>query len=155
MFRGASILQLDAKGRVGIPGRYREELFARAEGRLVVTINHNREHCLWMYPLDEWQRVEEKLVALPSFDANHQKLKRFLLGYASDAQMDKSGRVLVPQPLREFARIDKQVCLVGQGNKFELWDERLWNERREDWLQEGGGIGAEEGISVEMEQLAL
>ncbi len=152
MLRGASALNLDPKGRLAIPGRYREELAERCNGRLVVTVNHNQEHCLWMYPLDEWQRVEQKLVGLPSFDRNHQKLKRFLLGYASDAEMDKSGRVLVPAPLRAFAMISKQVYLVGQGNKFELWNEELWNTRREQWLQEELNM---DKMSVEMEQLAL
>lgn len=143
---------MDAKGRLTIPGRYREELATRCDRHLVITINNTKEYCLWVYPMDEWQLVEQKVVALPSFDPNHQQLKRFLIGYASDSEMDKSGRVLLPAPLREFAKIKKSVYLIGQGNKFEVWDEELWNTRCKQWLQEDMSM---EKISVDMEQLSL
>ncbi len=119
---------------------------------MVVTVNNTGEHCLWLYPMDEWEKVEEKIVALPSFDPNHQKLKRFLLGHASDLEMDGSGRILLPAPLREFAMMTKAVFLVGQGNKFEIWSEALWNTRRNQWLQEEMDL---QNISAEMEQLSL
>ena len=152
MLRGASALHLDTKGRLAIPGRYRDELVERCDGQLVVTVNTNKENCLWVYPMDEWKRVEQKVVSLPDFDPNHQKLKRFFIGYASDTEMDKSGRVLLPAPLREFAMITKEIYLIGQGNKFELWNEELWNARCTQWLQEDMDLGK---ISVEMEQLSL
>ena len=84
MFRGATSLALDSKGRLAIPARYRNSLLDRCEGKMVVTVNNTQEHCLWLYPLDEWEIVEQKIVSLPSFDPQHQKLKRFLLGYATD-----------------------------------------------------------------------
>ena len=152
MFRGANLLNLDAKGRLAIPGRYRDELAERCSGHLVVTVNNASERCLWMYPLDEWRRVEEKVVALPAFDRNHQKLKRFFLGYAGDVEMDKSGRVLLPAPLREFATMTREIYLIGQGNKFELWSGELWTTRRDQWLEEDIDM---DKISVEMEQLSL
>lgn len=124
----------------------------RCDGCMVVTVNNTGEHCLWLYPMDEWEKVEEKIVALPSFDPNHQKLKRFLLGHASDLEMDGSGRILLPAPLREFAMMTKAVFLVGQGNKFEIWSEALWNTRRNQWLQEEMDL---QNISAEMEQLSL
>ena len=152
MFRGATALNLDAKGRLAIPGRYRDELAERCDGQMVVTVNNTKERCLWMYPLDEWTRVEAKVVTLPDFDHNHQKLKRFFIGYAGDVEMDKSGRVLVPAPLREFAAMTREIYLIGQGNKFELWSGELWTARRDQWLKEDLDM---EKISVEMEQLSL
>ncbi len=152
MLRGTSALHLDTKGRLAIPSRYREELMRRCGGHLVVTLNNTKEKCLWMYPLDEWERVEEKVVGLPDFDPNHQKLKRFFIGHASDTSMDKSGRVLLPPTLREFAGVTKDLFLIGRGNKFELWDKALWIARRDQWLQEGVDM---ENVSVELEQLSL
>ena len=119
---------------------------------MVVTVNNTKEHCLWLYPMDEWVDVERKIVALPSFNPEHQKLKRFLLGYASDVEMDGSGRILLPAPLRDFAMMEKSVFLVGQGNKFEIWSEALWSAKRSQWLDEEMDM---ENLSVEMEQLSL
>ena len=152
MLRGATLLNLDAKGRMAIPTRYREGLIERCDGHMVVTVNNTKEHCLWLYPMDEWQRVEEKIVQLPSFDPNHQKLKRFLLGHACDVEMDGSGRILLPATLREFGILAKSVMLVGQGNKFEIWSEELWDARREQWLREEMDF---DKLSLEMEQLSL
>ncbi len=152
MIRGANTLNLDSKGRLAIPSRYRDAIADRCDGKMVVTVNNTKEHCLWLYPMDEWEKVEQKIVALPSFDPNHQKLKRFLLGYASDVDMDGSGRILLPAPLREFAMMTKVILLVGQGNKFEIWSEELWNARRSQWLQEEMDL---DKLSIEMEQLSL
>ena len=152
MFRGANALNLDAKGRLAIPASHRGALSERCEGRMVVTVNNTSEHCLWLYPIDEWEVVEKKLVSLPSFDPNHQKLKRFLLGYASDVEMDKSGRILLPAPLRSFAMLEKAVYLVGQGNKFEIWNEDLWSAKCDQWMDESLDT---DKMSVEMEQISL
>jgi MraZ protein len=152
MIRGANSLNLDSKGRLAIPTRYRDAIVSRCEGKMVATVNNTKEHCLWLYPMDEWEIVEKKIVALPSFNPDHQKLKRFLLGYASDVDMDGSGRILLPAPLREFAMMTKSILLVGQGNKFEIWSEELWAARRSQWLQEEFDT---ESLSVEMEQLSL
>ncbi len=152
MFRGANKLNLDNKGRLAIPVGYRNGLEGRCGGKLVVTVNNTREKCLWLYPMDEWVVVEQKVVKLSSFDPNHQKLKRFLIGYASDVEMDKTGRILVPGSLREFAGLDKTVFLVGQGNKFEIWDESLWNKKCAKWLKEELDPGT---MSVELEQISL
>ncbi len=119
---------------------------------MVVTVNNTKDHCLWLYPLDEWVQVEEKIVNLPSFDQNHQKLKRFLLGYASDVDMDGSDRILIPPTLRDFGMMNKAVMLVGQGNKFEIWAEDLWAAKRNEWLADEMDF---DKISVEMEQLSL
>ena len=133
MFRGVSALTVDSKGRLAIPTRHREALVRQCEGQLVVTVDQN-EHCLWMYPLPEWEEIQRKLVALPSLDEQAQILKRILIGHATDCELDGAGRVLLTPPLRKFASIEKQVVLLGQGNKFEIWDEARWNTRRDEWL---------------------
>jgi len=151
MFRGVNSLNLDAKGRLAIPTRYREGLSRQSNGKMVVTIN-NAERCLWLYPLADWEEIERKLVNLPSLDPAAQRLKRILIGHANDCDLDAAGRVLLPAPLREFANLDKRVVMIGQGNKFEIWNEQLWNDRREQWLTDDSDLGP---LPVEMESLSL
>jgi len=139
MFRGVNALTLDSKGRLAIPTRYRDELVRVANGRLVVTVD--RDHCLLLYPLPEWEEIERKLVKLPSFNAPARRLQRLLIGHATEVELDGSGRILLPPPLREFAALDKTVVMIGQGNKFEIWDEAQWNTRRAEWLSANDGDG--------------
>ncbi len=135
MFRGITALNLDAKGRLAIPARYREALLQQCDGQLVTTINPD-EKCLWMYPLDAWEDIEDKLVRLPTLDPRAQRLKRLLIGHATDCEVDGNGRILVPPPLRSYGALTKRVMLVGQGNKFEIWDEELWNAQTEAALMQ-------------------
>jgi MraZ protein len=135
LFRGVTELSLDSKGRMAMPKRYRERLVERSDGRLVVTIDTD-ERCLLLYPLPEWETIERKLDALPSFNAHARRVQRLLMGHATDAEMDGTGRILVPPPLRQYAGMDKRVVLIGQGKKFELWDEAQWAEKRDQWLAE-------------------
>ncbi|MEO0575396.1 MAG: division/cell wall cluster transcriptional repressor MraZ [Pseudomonadota bacterium] len=134
MFRGPSKVTLDAKGRMAIPTRYRERIAARCENHLVATID--RDYCLLIYPMPDWEDIERKLDRLPALDKQARRLQRLMLGHAEDMEMDAQGRVLVPKVLREFASIDKRAMLVGQGRKFELWDEATWTEKRASWLEE-------------------
>ncbi len=152
MFRGVNSIALDAKGRLAIPTRYRDRLLERCEGQLVITVD--RDHCLLAYPLPEWEAIERKLVRLPSLNKQARRLQRLLIGHATEVQLDNSGRILLPGPLREFADLDKHVVLIGQGNKFELWNEQIWTERRDRWLaeEEAGGEG---GLPSELESLSL
>ncbi len=151
MFRGVNTLNLDAKGRLAIPTKYRDGLVSDGDGRMVVTVAVG-ERCLWLCPLPEWGEIERKVVNLPSFDPAAQRLKRLLIGHASDCELDASGRVLLPAPLRDFAHLEKRVVLIGQGNKFEIWDEDTWTARREDWLSQGA---SGESLTIEMESLSL
>ena len=137
---------------MAIPTRHREELVERCGGRLMVTVSGDRDRCLWMYPQDEWEEVERKIVSLPTFDPLHKFLKRMLLGQAREVEMDRNGRILLPAPLREYALLQKEVYLVGQGNKFEIWNEQQWNEICERWLNEELDL---EQLSPELEQLSL
>lgn len=137
---------------MALPTRYREELHERCGSSMVVTVNNTSDHCLWMYPLDEWEQVERKINNLSSFNPQHIRLKRFFVGYASDVDMDKTGRVLLPPSLREFARIEKEVYFIGQGNKFEIWSAKDWEASQEAWLNQAG---VDEAPSAEMEVLQL
>ena len=132
MFRGATKVTLDAKGRMVIPTRYRPVLAQSAQGKLVVTVD--RDQCLLLYPLPEWELVERKLMSLPSLHPQARKLQRLMVGHATDVELDGAGRVLIPPELREFAALGQYGMLIGQGNRFELWDETRWNGRRELWL---------------------
>ena len=151
MFRGVNNVKLDAKGRMAIPTRYRDRLQERCDGRLVVTVD--RDHCLLLYPLQDWEEIERKLVKLPSFNAQARRLQRLLVGHATEVDMDSHGRVLLPQPLREFATLDKAAVMIGQGNKFEIWDEQTWNARRDDWLAEDESEAGP--LPAELESLSL
>ena len=151
MFRGVSTLALDSKGRIAIPTRYRERLQENCASQLVVTVD--RDHCLLLYPLPEWQLVEDKLNRLPSFNRAARSLQRLYIGHAAELEMDGQGRVLLPNELRRFANLQKQVVLVGQGNKFELWDEETWSQKRADWLEEADLDGGQ--LPPELESFSL
>ena len=125
MFRGISELSLDPKGRLAIPSRFREVLDTMCRGQLVLTIDI-QSVCLRLYPLPVWQELEARLEALPGTDPDVRRIQRLVLGYASDLEMDGSGRILVPPVLRKHAQLDKRLVLVGQGRKFELWSEENW-----------------------------
>ncbi len=126
MFRGVAQLNLDSKGRLAVPSRYREALLVRCAGRLVITADFDK--CLLLYPLPDWEPIQQKLMTLSSLNPRIRNLQRQLVGYAEDIEMDAAGRVLVSSALREFATLEKNVVLAGQGNKFELWDKQKWEE---------------------------
>jgi MraZ protein len=127
VFRGVFIVNLDAKGRLAVPAKYRERLQSSCDSQLVVTVD--RDRCLLLYPEPEWEVIEGKLAALPSFDAASRAIQRLYIGNAHEVEMDAQGRILIPPTLRDFASLDKRVAFVGQGAKFELWDEPAWNAR--------------------------
>jgi MraZ protein len=136
VFRGSFTVNLDAKGRLAIPAKYRERLQSICESRLVVTLD--RDRCLLLYPEPEWEVIERKLAALPSFEVQSRKIQRLYVGNAHDVEIDAQGRILLPQKLREFASLDKRVVVVGQGAKFEIWDEQAWDQRNEAALNDEG-----------------
>ena len=150
MFRGVNQLSLDAKGRLVMPTRYRDRIAERSQGRLVVTVD--RDQCLLLYPLPDWDEIERKLMALPSLNERSRQLQRLMVGYATDVEIDKHGRLLLPPKLREFAGLTRAAVLIGQGNRFELWDEARWNERSDQWLKGGESGGA---LPAELESLSL
>jgi len=129
VFRGVTHLALDNKGRLAIPARHRESLANPGDGRLVLTADPS--HCLLLYPLPAWEPIQQRLMALSSFNEKIRTLQRLIVGHADDVVIDGSGRILVPPALRQYASLDKHVVLVGQGNKFEVWNEQKWLERTE------------------------
>ena len=135
MFRGINSVNLDAKGRMALPARYREALARDTDGKLVVTID-SRERCLLLYPLAAWEAVQAKLEALSNMNREARRLQRLLIGHATDLEIDSSGRVLLPPMLREFASLSKKLVLLGQGNKIEIWGDELWQSRLDHWLVE-------------------
>ena len=134
MFRGINDLNLDAKGRLSVPARYREYIQQSCGGSLVVTADKDR--CLLIYPLPEWEHIEQRLMRLSNIDKQVRRLQRLLLGHATECEIDGQYRVLLPPPLRQFACLDKHTVLIGQGNKFELWDRDRWMKKRELWIKE-------------------
>lgn len=151
MFRGVNTVNLDSKGRMSIPTKYREQLTRLSEGQMVVTVD--RDGCLLLYPLPEWEEIERKLARLSSFNKQTRRLQRLLIGHATECEMDGNGRILLSQPLREFAGLDKAVVLIGQSNKFEIWSETTWTERRKEWLQADDDDDGD--LPPELESLSL
>jgi MraZ protein len=148
VFRGVAQLNLDSKGRLAVPARYRDSLLSRCNGHLVLTADSDR--CLLIYPLPDWEPIEQKLMALSSFNARIRELQRRLVGYAEDVQLDATGRILVSPALRGYAHLEKNVVLVGQGNKFELWNGESW----EQLMERAGGSGSG-GLPPELEGFSL
>lgn len=128
MFRGINAITIDSKGRLTIPTRYRDALGLR----LVVTID--MESCLLLYPEAEWSPVEKNLQRMSSFNPITRRYQRLYIGHATDIELDSNWRFVLPPSLREYAQLNKNVVMIGQGNKFEVWDELLWQSKREQWL---------------------
>lgn len=148
MFRGATSLSLDAKGRLAVPTKHREALQLECAGSLVLTAHPHR--CLLLYPQPAWEPIQEKMMALSSFDKRSSALQRLLVGFAEDISLDGAGRLLVSPVLRDFAGLDKEVMLVGQGSHFELWSMAAWRAQLEQVMQdESFAMPAElEGFSL-------
>jgi MraZ protein len=139
MFRGANPLTLDAKGRMVMPTRYRERLQERCGGNLVVTVD--KDQCLLIYPYPDWEEIERKVMRLPTMNVHARQLQRLMVGNATELELDGHGRILLPANLREFAFLTRDAMLIGQGVRFELWDEARWNARRDEWLVSKAGAG--------------
>lgn len=134
MFRGAVTINIDAKGRMAMPMRFRDMCALVSAGKLVITID-TEEACLMIYPLPEWELIQAKLEQLPSFNPEARRIQRLLIGHATDVELDGNGRILLPAVLRDYAQLEKKAILLGQGKKIELWSESLWNDRRDEYLQ--------------------
>lgn len=127
MFSGATSVNLDSKGRMAIPTRYREFL---SEG-MVCTIGLYH-YCLTLYSMSGWKRLEQQLSTLSTVIDAERRVKRLLLGYAIECPMDNSGRILLPSTLRTYAKLEKHIMFVGQSDKFEIWDEVIWQQQISD-----------------------
>ncbi len=125
MFRGRSVHTLDAKGRIRIPTRFRETLKTRYDDRCIIT---NLDRCLIAYPLQEWEKIEEKLGELSLVRQDVKAFQRFFISGATECNFDKQGRILIPQTLREHASLEREVVLAGLLKSFEIWSKPLWDQ---------------------------
>lgn len=142
MFRGPTKISVDAKGRIVMPARYRDQLQALAAGNVVVTAD--RDGCLLVYPQPVWAAVERDLMNLPTQHEPSRALQRLMVGHATDMQLDSHGRLQLTQELRDYAGMKRDAMLVGQGERFELWDEGRWSKRlAQDIALAGAGTAAE------------
>lgn len=151
MFRGINAINIDGKGRLAVPARYRDALGQDGHS-MVVTID-TEETCLLLYPAKAWQVIEDNLQQLPSFNPAARRIQRLLIGHATDVELDGNARILLPVLLRDYAQLAKRVVLIGQGNKFEIWDEVIWQARREQWLV--AEASKDDGLPEEMKTFSL
>lgn len=126
MFRGRYVHTISSTGRVSIPSRFREVCRDKYTDETFVITNFDR--CLVAYPLKEWNEIEQKISELPQFKQDVTSFLRYLMGGAVDCPIDGQGRVLIPNSLREYANINKEVVLIGMLKKIEIWSKEIWDE---------------------------
>ena len=130
MFKGEYSHSVDAKGRIIMPAKFREIL-----GDMFV-VTKGLDGCLFVYPNDEWENIENKFREIPLTTKDARKFSRFFFAGAADCEVDKQGRVLIPSVLREFAGLNKEVVLVGVLNRIEIWSKERWQENEYDDMDE-------------------
>lgn len=150
MFRGVHNLTVDVKGRLKIPTRHQTQINTLCAGKMVLSI-HPDDTCLLLYPLKDWLTLEKKISTLPSLNIHTKRLKRKLIGHATDCELDNVSRILIPVTLREYANIDKKIIMSGQGHNFEIWDEYVWHKQ----LDNLDLLSKKEVIPAEVSQLSL
>jgi len=150
VFFGETAINLDAKGRLAIPMRYRESIQEQSGGQLVLTYSAFDSGALYLYPEKEWERVRDDITGLSTFNPGHRSLQRKLVGSASAVEPDGNGRIQIPQTLRQVAGLEKRVVLLGMGNRFEIWNETILNQKR---VEEERSL--DEAASEEMTRLVL
>jgi MraZ protein len=140
MFQGAAALSLDAKGRLTVPSRHRGALQAGADpsapepSSLVLTAHP--DGCLLLYPVAAWAPIRNRVMGFPSLDPRFSLWKRLLVGFAEEVDTDAAWRVLISPELRNFAKLDKSVMLVGQGSHFEVWNHEIWDKQLQKLAQQ-------------------
>ena len=151
MFRGINPINLDAKGRVALPAKYRDRVTDRCDGHMVLSV-HPFDRCLLLYPLTDWEVIEAQVNALPNSTSRQaRRLQHLMVGYATELDLDAANRLLLPAMHRDHAELDKRLILVGQGQKFEVWNEARWTSMTEAYLNEPVDADA----SVELTNLSL
>ncbi len=120
MFLGDYQHTLDAKGRVSLPAKFRQDM----TGKLVVAKGF--EDCLYVYPAEEYSRFVERLTSIDDFDPRYRKVRRFFTSGAVETELDSAGRISVPTHLRDYARLTKDVAITGNGDRIEVWDAETW-----------------------------
>jgi transcriptional regulator MraZ len=139
MFRGRYQHQIDSKGRLSVPARFREILLSSFDERLIIT---NFDTCLWAYPHPEWQELERKVAALPQFREEVKALQRVFISAAAECPVDRQGRILIPPALREYAGLARDVVIVGMTRRFEIWSRERWEQVFQHAQVKLDGMGA-------------
>lgn len=129
MFRGQFTYSIDNKGRVSIPAKLRKHISPDANDSFVMT--RGLSSCIDVYPMDEWLKIEDKLLQLNSFQSDDSRFLRMLSQYASEDKMDSQSRILIPQSLLEYAKIENEVLILGALRKIEIWNPKIF----EDYLK--------------------
>ncbi len=150
MYFGETAINLDAKGRLAMPMRYREAIQEQCSGCLVLTYSAFDSGALYLYPEQEWERVRDDVTGLSTFNPGHRSLQRKLVGSASAVEPDGNGRIQLPQTLRQVAGLEKRVVLLGMGSRFEIWNETILNQKRTEEER-----SLDEAASEEMTRLVL
>jgi len=133
VFFGQYRHSLDPKGRLSIPGEFREALLNGSQELLMVTTNFDQ--CLVAYCQEEWNRILDKAKGLPMTDRHVEDFMRYFIASARKCPLDRHGRILIPPTLRGASKLNKEVILLGMNYKFEVWDHRRWKEKEEQILQ--------------------
>jgi MraZ protein len=126
MFQGHAIINVDDKGRIIIPSKFRKHISADANNLMIVTLG--RDNCLWLYPSDEWNKLTKKIEKINPFTKQETLMRRQMLFYTEESQIDSQHRILIPQKLYEKVGIKSEVLLLGQLDKIELWNEDTYNK---------------------------
>ena len=150
MFFGETAINLDAKGRLAVPMRYRDALEEHCGNRMVLTYSAFETGCLWLQPEQTWEGVRKDVMALPSSRAAHRILQRRLVGSATTVELDSTGRILLPPSLRQVTGLEKRVVMLGMDNRFEIWNENTLNTKR---AEEDSSLDGQN--SPEMDRLVL
>lgn len=140
MFIGEYAHNLDDKGRLMVPKKFQHDLSSGA------VVTRGLDRCLFLYTQEEWTRLAEKLASLPFAQANTRAFARLMLAGAMDVELDKQGRVVLPEYLRVYAGIKKNVVVAGLYNRLELWDAEAWREYTKQSEAESTSIAEQMGI---------
>lgn len=142
MFLGEYQHTLDAKGRLSLPAKFRNQL----SGTIVVS--KGLEGCLYVYPAGSWEQFEKKLLAGDDFDQSHRAVRRWFMAGSQPVELDSAGRIMVSPVLRGHAKLDKEVSIIGNGDRIEIWDTEAWavyNGDIADGIEEAAGKLARSG----------
>jgi MraZ protein len=148
MFRGSSNHTIDPKGRIIIPARFRDTIKSNGGNGVMVTV---MDHCLYAFPYEEWSRFEEKVLSLTETNAGMRRFRRVIIGEAAECKCDTQDRILIPPTLRQYAKLEKEIVLVGVLKHFEIWS-------RDHWATEKDELGIDmqkEDLSLEIAKLGL
>lgn len=126
MFIGEYQHSIDPKKRLAVPSKFRSELKSK------VVVTRGLDKCLFVYPMKAWEEIAGKLGSMPVGEATTRSFVRLMLAGATDCEIDKQGRILVPDYLKEYAGLDKNVMIAGLFNRLEIWDEKKWAEYKKN-----------------------